>query len=122
MSRIKDNKSHFQYSQADVDATAFGQRLRVSAERRGYSAADLGRLAEITKQSMSAYWNGSRLCGVDRLFVLADILGIDARWLATGESHAQTPDAQLLERLRALDAPARAVMLDLADLIARSRR
>lgn len=113
--------SHFRDSQEEADVAAFGLRLRTAAERMGYSAADLCRMANITKQSMSAYWNGSRLCSADRLFALADVLDVDARWLITGRG-AMSEDAQLLQRFRALDGHARGLLLDLTELIARSRR
>ncbi len=103
-------------------ASAFGERLRDMAERKGYNAADLARLAKIAKQSMSAYWNGTRLCGADRLFVLADILRVDARWLIEGDASAgtgyETEEAVLLRALALLDERARAVLVDVAQVMA----
>jgi len=95
--------------------------LQLAARQKGYSAADLGRLAGVSKQSMSAYWNGLRFCSSDRLFALADVLGVDARWLITGESFDSSSEDRLLQAFRVMDEEARDVTLRLTDLIVRPR-
>ncbi len=117
------NRSHIKDSQEGASASAFGVRLRETAGRLGYNAADLARMANIAKQSMSAYWNGTRLCGADRLFALADILRVEARWLVEGDAPPRTEnetaeDAELLRALALLDARARAVLVDVARVMA----
>jgi transcriptional regulator with XRE-family HTH domain len=121
MSRIKDIRSTFQYSQVEVDAVAFGQRLQLAAKHKGYSASDLSRLAGVSKQSMSSYWRGERFCSSDRLFALADVLGVDARWLITGETQDSSGEDRLLQAFRVMDEEAQDVTLRLTDLIVRPR-
>lgn len=65
-------------------AAEFGYRLRGRATELGLTSATLGRQAAIPKQSMTGYWNGTRLPGSDRLFPLADALHLSARWLISG--------------------------------------
>ncbi len=120
--RLMDNKSQKRDGQAEISASAFGARLRVAASRTGLSAADLGRMADIAKQSMSAYWNGTRLCGTDRLFSLADILGVDARWLVEGDApdggEAGEEKERLVRAFARLDGRRRAVLIDVAEVMA----
>lgn len=97
----------------------FGNRIREAATRLGYSLSDLSRLTRMPKQSLSSYWNGSRFCGAERLFSIADVLGVDARWLIEGEPDVPvTEEAQLLESFIALDAGRRSLLLGLARALA----
>ena len=65
--------------------------MKARAATIGMSQADLCRSAGISKQSMSGYWNGDRLCPSDKLFPIADALGVSARWLVSGNGSPMPP-------------------------------
>lgn len=70
--------------QSSQPVSGFDLRLRCSAIDHNLSQADLCRIAGISKQSMSRYWNGERLPPADKLFPIADALRVPARWLISG--------------------------------------
>lgn len=84
-SNNSDHKDGISDRQQDAKAFAFSLRLRARAEELGLKPAEIARLAGIKKQTMQGYWNGERLCGSDKLFALADILDLDARFLIEGQ-------------------------------------
>lgn len=109
--------------QEGLEAEAFGARIRQAAALLDYSPAELGRRANIAKQTMSAYWNGRRFCGADRLFALAEALGVDARWLVEGDSESrgtggEAREAALLDAYRSLDARRKAALVEVARAMA----
>ncbi|WP_213981290.1 helix-turn-helix transcriptional regulator [Sphingomonas sp. dw_22] len=109
--------------QEGIDAEAFGARIRQAAAQRNYSPAELARRSNIAKQTMSAYWNGQRFCGAERLFALAEALGVDARWLVEGEPEGEVDggearEAALLEAYRELDARRKAALVEVARAMA----
>lgn len=111
-------------SQGEPDPQAFGARIRDAAGRLNYSPAELGRRANIAKQTLSAYWNGQRFCGAERLFVLAEALAVDPRWLvegATGEAEGERAqqEAALIRAFRALDARSRNALVHVAQAMER---
>lgn len=63
----------------------FGDRLRQAAEGLGipYKQTPIAHYLEVRKQNVDAWMNGS-LPRADQLFIIADKLKVDPRWLATG--------------------------------------
>ncbi len=69
---------------------SFADRLRELMETAGYKQSDVIRLAQthgkrLGKSQVSQYVSGKTVPRRDVLFVLAEIFGVDAGWLATGE-------------------------------------
>lgn len=67
----------------------FGDRLRQAAEGLGipYKQTPIADYLEVRKQNVDAWMNGS-LPRSDQLFIIADKLKVDPRWLATGKRGA----------------------------------
>lgn len=63
----------------------FGERLRQAADKKGipYEQTKIGNYLGVPKQKVDGWMNGS-LPRADTLFEIADKLGADPRWLATG--------------------------------------
>lgn len=86
-------------------APGLGIRLREARGQRSiYEVADG---AGISAAYISRIENGSRVPSLQLIYRLADHLGVERGWLATGDS-SETPDAELValrhenERLRRL--------------------
>ena len=94
-------------SQAVFNRDAVAQRVRKFAARKNLAAADLGRALGIKKSAASNYWNGARDWPTDRLVPLADLLGVNPRWLLTGVGDAGADAAA---------APSGSVMVQEIDL------
>lgn len=80
-------------SQAAFNREAVAHRVRKLAAQKSLAAADLGRALDIKKSAVSNYWNGARDWPTDRLIPLADLLGVNARWLLTGEGSGEADNA-----------------------------
>jgi transcriptional regulator with XRE-family HTH domain len=75
------------HASTDLDSQAafeFGQRLRARAEQMGKKQGEIGRAADIKRGAMTGYWAGERVPPANKLFLIADFLDIDARFLASG--------------------------------------
>jgi transcriptional regulator with XRE-family HTH domain len=71
--------------QSDFDIhDDFATRLRDTASAIGLNAARLAALTGVRRGTMARYWHGERTVPADLLFKLADLLGVDARWLFAG--------------------------------------
>lgn len=63
------------------------ERLSWARERAKISQESLGHRAGVTKANISNLENGLTVnCALDTLFLMADVLQVDPRWLATGKS------------------------------------
>ena len=86
----------------------FKDRLRQAMEERGMKAVDLSKASGIGKSDISNYLNGKYLAKQDRVYILANVLGVDPVWLITGKKAydseeevietPKTPEARLLAR------------------------
>lgn len=62
------------------------ERLNDAFSHSGYSKAELARRLGLTRATIGAWLHGRSVnIRPDNLFALADVLEIEARWLATGQ-------------------------------------
>ncbi len=78
-------------NQAVFDREAMAHRVRKLALARNLNAQELGRLVEVKKSSAANYWDGSTMWPTDRVLVLADLFGVEPRWLISGEGPSGAP-------------------------------
>ncbi|MEZ5709685.1 MAG: S24 family peptidase [Blastomonas sp.] len=78
-------------SQAAFDRESMALRVRKAASRHGLNATDLGRALDLKKSAVSNYWNGATTWPVDKIFALADMVKVNARWLVSGDGPQQPP-------------------------------
>ena len=88
----------------------FSLRLKATIDQSGIKQVEIAQRLEITVQAVSQWTTGSsKNVNIKHLFTLADMLGVSARWLVTGEKDAAdilaplTP-AQRAQALRMLEA------------------
>lgn len=62
----------------------FGERVKQAREARKLSRKDVADAIDVTPQAVWNYENRNDGASVDKLFLLADVLAVSARWLATG--------------------------------------
>ncbi len=69
------------------DFSTIQDRLRKALDERGWDIATLSRqIPGLSHQSVYKWFSGeTRFPRPDHLFLVADLLEVDARWLATGE-------------------------------------
>jgi transcriptional regulator with XRE-family HTH domain len=111
----------------DDKLSGFSLRLVQSAESAGFNSARLAAEVEVTRGTMSRYWNGSRMFPADLLFRVAHTLGVNPRWLVTGKGNASPPqddnpaqasaEDQLLSAFRRLNSDQRALVLRNAEML-----
>jgi transcriptional regulator with XRE-family HTH domain len=64
----------------------FSKRFRWAVQRKGWKPADVVRETGISKQTISNYWNKPNTePTLERLYLVADALNLNPRWLAIGE-------------------------------------
>jgi transcriptional regulator with XRE-family HTH domain len=89
----------------------FSARLRQCAEARKLNQTQLAKLVGLPSSSMNRYWNGDRMPPADLLFLLADTLAANPKWLIFGEdapllrSTIEADDAELLSAFKELSSP-----------------
>lgn len=66
-------------------AQAVGIRLRQVAEFEGFNSRRLAMAVGLSPQTLGKYWNGNRLIPANFLFLIADVIKVNPRWLITGE-------------------------------------
>jgi transcriptional regulator with XRE-family HTH domain len=64
----------------------FSERLRQCATARKLNQTQLAKMVGLPSSSMNRYWNGDRMPPADLLFLLADTLAADPKWLMFGEA------------------------------------
>ena len=97
----------------------FKDRLRFAMDKNRLKAADLCRLTETPKSTMSQYLSGKREAKADKIFILAKALGVSEAWLLGYDvpmerTESQKRDdrlVQLVGRLRSDDEFAKVVEL-----------
>ena len=62
----------------------FQKRLRKAIEDKGITASELSRLSGVGKSDISNYINGVYVAKQDKVYLLANALGVDPGWLMTG--------------------------------------
>jgi len=80
--------------------STFAERLKSARERRNLSQAALARAAGVSAGAIGNYEAGTRAQPRD-LFELAQALGVDAEWLATGEAAQTSAESIVFSTLRA---------------------
>jgi transcriptional regulator with XRE-family HTH domain len=108
----------------------FSVRLVDAAEMAGFNSARLAAAAGIARGTMARYWNGERMFPADLLFRVADIIGVNPRWLVTGAGSADPPvqsdpatadeESQLLAAFRRLTAEQQSHVTQSAQLLSTS--
>lgn len=73
--------------------TGFRERFKQARERAKLSAVQLAKAIEVTSQAIWNYENRPGGISSDKLFRVADALGVSARWLATGVEDGIVGDA-----------------------------
>jgi transcriptional regulator with XRE-family HTH domain len=64
-----------------MDRTEFGNRVRVARTRRGLTQSQLGERLGVKRSAVSGWEKGRSTPPQDRLYEMADALGITADWL-----------------------------------------
>lgn len=59
----------------------FSRQLKKALDIRGMKAIELSKKTGIPKSSISQYMSGYTMPRLDKFFVIADTLGVDAKWL-----------------------------------------
>ena len=87
-----------------VDPVTFAKRLKDARSAAKLTQQQLADACGISDRTVSA-WETGTAQGVlaDHLFCVADRLGVDARWLATGEAKAPAVTSALAEIVRGLE-------------------
>ena len=68
-----------------TELPTFAERLVYAMDEKGISPADLAKAVKVTPSAVSQWRSGqTKNLRPDNLFKVADILGVNARWLATG--------------------------------------
>ena len=81
--------------------TTFAERFKRAREHSGLSQAKVAERIGVSTQPVWNYENRpDGNVSVDILFPLADVLGVEARWLATGDGVMSDIEAPSLEALR----------------------
>lgn len=66
-------------------------RVRKLALARNLNVQELGRLVDVKKSSAANYWDGSTMWPTDKVLALADLFGVEPRWLISGEGPTGVP-------------------------------
>ena len=102
-------------------------RLADALRASGLTQAELARAVGLTRGSVNAWMQGrSQHIRAEHLFAVADTLGVEARWLATGKGPRDRQvlsqaAAELIADYQALDDDAKAAVRLLARQIAESK-
>ena len=79
-------------------STALGLRIKKSRTDKGMTQTELATKADCTKGAVSQWEKGDVInLRIERLFKVADALGVDARWLATGQGERLSAAGMKLE-------------------------
>lgn len=104
--------------------STLAERLADSMRMAGLSNADLARLVGVTRSAVTHWVNGtSPNVRPEHLFRAADVLNVEARWLATGagprtRQHLSAQQAKILDAYHQLSPDAREAMVVLISGIA----
>jgi transcriptional regulator with XRE-family HTH domain len=88
-----------------MDPVSFSKRLRESRIAAHLTQLQVADACGLTKGAVSAWEQGvTDSILAENLFCVADVLGVDPRWLATGEKSAAAVGADLAKGLAELPA------------------
>ena len=85
--------------------TDFRFRLKQVMEERDISASELSRLSGVGKSDISNYLNGKYMPKQDKVFLLANALGVNPGWLMTGveqRTESEESEAPITDEARIL--------------------
>jgi len=68
-----------------TSTTTLGERIKVARTNKGLTLAQLSTFIGVSPQQVGNIENRGDGISPDSLFALSDLLGVDARWLATGK-------------------------------------
>ncbi|KAA8419969.1 helix-turn-helix domain-containing protein [Acetobacter pomorum] len=108
----------------DPKKVAFGIRVRIKREQKGFTQAELGRMIGLSENSVVQYETGRAVPKTANFERLAEALGVSSRYLLTGDvpdelSKAQTePELKALEILRSVPPTQQGQILDALKLMA----
>jgi transcriptional regulator with XRE-family HTH domain len=98
-------------------------RVRAAIDASGLTQAEIARRVGVERQTVGDWYHGRSInIRPEHLFALADTLGIEARWLATGKGPKlaiKHPPMDYAEALSRLSPEARRALLVLLDEAAR---
>ena len=69
----------------------FQYRLQKSLAESGLTASELSERTGISEANISNYINGKYIAKQDKVYLLANALGVDPYWLMTGEEPTRLP-------------------------------
>lgn len=85
-----------------MDPVSFSKRLHEARTRAGLTQQQVADACGLTKGAVSAWENGvTDSILAENLFCVADALGVDPRWLATGQESETASMAALSPEIRA---------------------
>ena len=77
-----------------------GQRIKHALKDSGLKQADIQRATGITRSAISQWLSGDTITvKAEYLFLIADLTGFEARWLATGKGPQKSREDQRKQRL-----------------------
>lgn len=91
----------------------FGEKLRESRKRKGYTQEQTASMLGVAKSTYTGYENGVREPDLFKIKRLIEILGVDSSWLLGVDESSYTVTAaeyQAIKKYRALDARGKAAV------------
>lgn len=87
----------------DPKKVAFGKRVRTLREQKGFTQAELASMVGVTENAITQYESGRASPRPYRIEALAQMLGVTATFLLTGNEPDQLVRAQTSPELEALE-------------------
>lgn len=97
MSTIYFVKRGKKLSKESASEATLGGRLKLARANKGLTLAQISTHIGVSPQQVGNIENRGDVIGPETVFILADLLGVDARWLATGKD-GLTKDQWIDER------------------------
>lgn len=88
---------------SDKDRLEIGRRVTQARKTAGLSSADVARALGITRSSVSKWESGDAAPNIKSVFMLQELTGHNAKWLATGMGPPRTNTAEFTSLVRGLD-------------------
>lgn len=79
----------------DAEIKPFGTRVTQARVAAKLSPSELARMLDTTQQAVANYETRNDGIAMDKLFMLADALGVSPRWLATGTGEPGNSESSL---------------------------
>lgn len=128
--QLRKHISENRNMQGDAGKIAFSERYDFAIKRLGRNDTWAAKAAGVPRSAVSRYRNGESYPDALAVFALADALGVNPRWLITGEGPQQPikevgggfdGEGELISFFRSLDAAAQSHVLETARILWRSR-